>query len=79
MKLAMAAELPVEKLCVCCGLPFERPEYTSDGRRYLRQPQQWRRQRFCGVPCLRHYRLFGPIKESLPAHLACLEPETPEC
>ena len=71
----MAAELPEEKLCVCCGMPFERPEFTKDGRRHLRPPQQWRRQRFCSAACTRQYRLEGPFKESLPPHLQVLEPE----
>jgi hypothetical protein len=74
MKLGMAAELPEEKLCVCCGGPFGRPEFTKDGRRALRPPQQWRRQRFCSAECTRQYRLQGPFKESLPPYLACLEP-----
>jgi hypothetical protein len=68
------ALLPQEKICVCCGAPFERPTHTRDGRRALRQPQQWRRQRFCSTECVRHYRLQGPITETLPPYLAALEP-----
>ena len=77
IKLANAPELPVEKVCVCCGMAFERPEFTKDGRRHLRPPQQWRRQRFCSPQCVKEYRLHGTFKESLPSYLACLEPETP--
>jgi hypothetical protein len=71
------AFLPQEKICVCCGTPFKRPEFTRDGRRALHQPQQWRRQRFCSTECVRHYRLQGPIIETLPPYLAVLEPEKP--
>jgi hypothetical protein len=63
--------------CVCCGAPFERPTHTRDGRRALRQPQQWRRQRFCSTECVRHYRLQGLITETLPPYLAALEPVKP--
>jgi hypothetical protein len=71
------ALLPQEKICVCCGAPFERREFTRDGRRALRQPQQWRRQRFCSTECVRHYRLQGPITETLPPYLQVLEPIKP--
>jgi hypothetical protein len=76
MKLAMAAELPEWKTCVCCGQTFERPTHTQDDRRQLRSPGQWRRQRFCSAACTRQYRLEGPVREVLPPYLAVLEPET---
>ena len=80
--------LPETKICAACGEGFERPTHTRDGRRYLRQPQQWRTQRFCSADCMREYRLrsrlrllFGGVQaearevEALPPYLVRLEPE----
>ena len=50
------------KICACCGFEFERPTHTKAGRRQLRQPMQWKRQRFCSAACVRHYRLEGPFE-----------------
>ena len=65
------------KICVCCGFEFERATHTKAGKRQLRQPMQWKRQRFCSAACTREYRLNGPFRESLPSYLQALEPETP--
>jgi hypothetical protein len=62
------------KICDCCGFEFDRPTHTRAGKRQLCQPMQWKRQRFCSAACTRQYRLEGPIRESLPSHLAELEP-----
>ena len=67
--------LPETKICHYCGCEFERPTHTATGRRYLRQPMQWRRQRFCSSDCVRSYRLEGPFREWLPSDLRALEPE----
>jgi hypothetical protein len=65
------------KTCVCCGFEFERATHTRAGKRQLRQPMQWKRQRFCSAACTRQYRLEGSFRESLPSYLAELEPVKP--
>jgi hypothetical protein len=79
MKLAMSPELPETKVCHCCGAEFPRPTHTRDGRRALRWPGAWKRQRFCSTECVRHYRLEGPVKEWLPPFLQALEPVRGSC
>lgn len=74
--MKLASELPETKVCHYCGVEFPDPAFTKDGRRALRWPGAWKRQRFCSVTCVREYRLGGPFREWLPEHLAALEPNT---
>jgi hypothetical protein len=75
--------LPAIKICALCGAEFARPTHTKDGRRQLRWPGAWRRQRFCSVACVKQYRLQGPNawrdrpETVLPNYLRELEPVKP--
>ena len=81
--------LPEFKVCYFCGEEFERRITSVSGRRYLRQPEHWKRQRFCSIDCVRSYRLRGRFRlplsgmqtderEILPPYLERLEPVRPQ-
>jgi hypothetical protein len=61
-------------------LEYQRETVGEDGRRTLRRPSAWRRQRFCSIACVKQYRLQGPQAwrgTALPGYLQSLEPVKP--